>query len=172
MALDKDNDIKKEVSKSISNNNEKIIQSEKNTKPKKKSNIATYAVVMIICVIIIILIAAMADNREEEIGNMVMETEQTNASFENELVNLREENYKLKKELEKNTTKSEENTKYLSELEVMTHIWSKINSGDTEGARQDIISLDTAAFDDNQKGYYEALCKLLNIDSVTKQPIE
>ncbi len=59
---------------------------------------------MIICVIIIILIAAMADNREEEIGNRVMETEQTNASFENELVNLREENYKLKKEQEKNAS--------------------------------------------------------------------
>lgn len=101
MTLEKENKLKEDVIKSESSKSEKVIKSEKNTNPKKKSNIATYAVVMIICVIIIILIAAMADNREEEIGNRVMETEQTNASFENELVNLREENYKLKKEQEK-----------------------------------------------------------------------
>lgn len=98
--MEKENKLKEDVIKSESSKSEKVIKSEKNTNPKKKSNIATYAVVMIICVIII-LIAAMADNREEEIGNRVMETEQTNASFENELVNLREENYKLKKEQEK-----------------------------------------------------------------------
>ena len=96
---------------------------------------------MIICVIIIILIAAMADNREEEIGNRVMETEQTNASFENELVNLREENYKLKKEQgRKMLPRWREETKYKAVLEVMSNIWTKINMGDTEGAKQDIIS--------------------------------
>lgn len=167
--MEKENKLKEDVIKSESSKSEKVIKSEKNTNPKKKSNIATYAVVMIICVII--LIAAMADNREEEIGNRVMETEQTNASFENELVNLREENYKLKKEQEKNVSKMEEETKYKAVLEVMSNIWTKINMGDTEGAKQDIISLDSSSFDDIQRGYYEALCKILSIDSTTKQPI-
>ena len=171
MTLEKENKLKEDVIKSESSKSEKVIKSEKNTNPKNKSNIATYAVVMIICVIIIILIAAMADNREEEIGNRVMETEQTNASFENELVNLREENYKLKKEQEKNVSKMEEETKYKAVLEVMSNIWTKINMGDTEGAKQDIISLDSSSFDDIQRGYYEALCKILSIDSTTKQPI-
>ena len=165
MTLEKENKLKEDVIKSESSKSEKVIKSEKNTNPKKKSNIATYAVVMIICVIIIILIAAMADNREEEIGNRVME------SFENELVNLREENYKLKKEQEKNVSKMEEETKYKAVLEVMSNIWTKINMGDTEGAKQDIISLDSSSFDDIQRGYYEALCKILSIDSTTKQPI-
>ena len=53
---------------------------------KKQSNILNYAVVMIICVIIIIIVAAMADDREDQIDDRIIETERANENIQKEIV--------------------------------------------------------------------------------------
>lgn len=135
----------------------------KNTEPKKKNNIMNYAVIMIICVIIVILIAAMADDREEQIDNRIMETERANESIQNELVTLKDENYKLSKELEKTKPLSEEYEAYKTQLNSLTAVWNMLEAGDKAGAEQAIGAIDASAFDESQKAYYDALVKIIEI---------
>lgn len=135
----------------------------KNTEPKKKNNIMNYAVIMIICVIIVILIAAMADDREEQIDNRIMETERANESIQNELVTLKDENYKLNKELEKSKPLSEEYEAYKTQLNSLTAVWNMLEAGDKAGAEQAIAAIDASSFDDSQKAYYDALVKIIEI---------
>lgn len=135
----------------------------KNTDPKKKNNIMNYAVIMIICVIIVILIAAMADDREEQIDNRIMETERANESIQNELVTLKDENYKLSKELEKTKPLSEEYEAYKTQLNSLTTVWNMLEAGDKAGAEQTIGAIDASAFDESQKAYYDALVKIIEI---------
>ncbi|MCI5892061.1 MAG: hypothetical protein MRZ66_01470 [Clostridiales bacterium] len=144
------------------------ISSEKNTQQKKKNNIMTYAIVMIVSVIIIILIAAMADDREEEIDNRIMETERANESIQNELVNLKDENYKLNKEIEKNSAALEEYNNYKTQLAEMTNAWNLYNSGDVNSAAEIVISIDSSKLDDNQRAYLDALCKIIGIDKISE----
>ncbi len=137
---------------------------EKSIQEKKKNNIMTYAVIMIVSVIIVILIAAMADDREEEIDNRIMETERVNESIQNELVTLKDENYKLSKEVEKNNNLKEKFDNYKVKFEEMTNVWNLYNSGDINNAVAAVLAIDTSLFDDSQSAYYNALCKILGIN--------
>lgn len=145
--------------------------SDKNSsKPQKgRDNIFNYAVIMIICVIIIILIAAMADNRENEIDNRIIETKRANEAIQNEIVSLREENYELKSERDKIKSELDAQTSYSTALSELTGIWNMINAGDLTGAANALIAADNSAYDENQQGYYNALCKLAGVDPLTKQ---
>lgn len=119
---------------------------------------------MIICVIILIIFAALADNREEEIDNRIIETERTNESIQNELVNLKEENYKLTKEKETNDETINEYNEYLEDLSSMTEAWNLIVSNDLEGASKILRNMDISGFDENKTAYFGALCKLAGIE--------
>lgn len=143
-------------------NKKKIGQ--KNEEPKKKNNIMNYAVIMIICVIIIILIAAMADDREEQIDNRILETERANESIQNEVVQLKDENYKLTKELEKTANAGEELAAYKAQLDSMTAVWELLEKGDTDAAAAAVKAIDASGFDENQKAYYDALCRLAGVE--------
>lgn len=143
------------------NNNE---LSEKNIHQKKKNNIMTYAIIMIVSVIIIILIAAMADDREEQIDNRIMETERANESIQNELVTLKDENYKLNKELEKSNELKEQFEIYNVQLDEITNVWNLYISGDVISAAAAAEAIDISKLDDNQKAYYDAICKVIGIE--------
>lgn len=134
---------------------------------KNQTNVLSYAVIMIISVIIIILIASIADNREKKIDNKIMETENYNQNIENQLVNLETENYKLNKTVEKLTSENEELKKYKSSYDIFTNVWNLYNLNDINGATTLVKQIDFTLLDENQKGYYTALCKLLNIDTNT-----
>lgn len=135
------------------------------TQEKKKNNIMTYAVIMIISVIIIILIAAMADDREEKIDNRIMETERANESIQNELVTLKDENYKLNKQLEEKNAVDEEYNNYKVQLSEMTNAWNLYISGDITEAANKLSAIDKSSLDDNQIAYYDALCSVMKINS-------
>lgn len=70
-------------------------------KKMKTSKLATYTVIMLLTVIIIIIIAAMADDRESNFQSQIEQTTQANATIQEEVVRLKNENYDLKTELEK-----------------------------------------------------------------------
>lgn len=145
------------------NNKKTFSESQKQTKPKKKNNIMNYAVIMIICVIIVILIAAMADDREEQIDNRIMETERANANIQNELVNLKDENYKLSKELEKTKESADSLLNSKSQLDSLTNVWNLYESGKMQEAAAALQAIDNSAFDENLTAYYNALSKLFDI---------
>ena len=132
-------------------------------KRKQANNLFTYAIIMIICVIIIILIAAMADNREEEIDNRINETEQTSANIQNQLVELEDENYALKKQNQEYADREGSHNDYVSALGNLTSVWNLYSSGDVEGAKAALAAVDTTGFDENQLSYYNALYKLLGL---------
>lgn len=155
----------------INNSAEKNKKNVNAKKEKKSNNIMTYAVIMIVSVIIIIIFAAMADSREEEIDNRIMETERANETIQHEIVTLKEENYKLTKKNEGYENEQNQFVEYNISLTDLTNVWNKISSGDIDGAITIINHIDSSNFDENQMGYLSALCKILGIDRVTKQPI-
>lgn len=68
---------------------------------KKYKNMGTYAIMLFLAVVLILIIAAMADNREEQYENQIQEQVQINSNIQNEIVSLKDENYRLKNEVEK-----------------------------------------------------------------------
>lgn len=119
---------------------------------------------MIICVIILIIFAAMADNREEEIDNRIIETERTNESIQNELVTLTDENYKLTKEKEAADETIAEYDEYMEDLSRMTAAWNLIVSDDLDGAAEILRGMDISGFDENKIAYFGALCRLAGVE--------
>lgn len=70
---------------------------------KKTGRIATYATIMLLMVVLIIIVAAMADNREQDIANnyesQLDESTRVNASIQEQITGLSNENYELKEKL-------------------------------------------------------------------------
>lgn len=70
---------------------------------KKTGRIATYATIMLLMVVLIIIIAAMADNREQDITSgyesQLDESTRVNASIQEQITGLSNENYELKEEI-------------------------------------------------------------------------
>ena len=120
------------------------------------------AIIMIISVIVIILIAKLADNRETQMGNKIIETEHANEVISNEIVALKDENYKLKKENEKYTGLEAEFLSYKDVNSAMAEVVTLIKSGDIDGAENKLISIDQNTLDETQKTYYEGLKMLLD----------
>ena len=131
---------------------------------KKQSNILNYAVVMIICVIIIIIVAAMADDREDQIDDRIIETERANENIQNEIVSLKDENYKLSKQVEENQAVISQNESYMEVLNKLTEAWNYISAGDLQNGTLLLSSIDVNTLDEKQLGYFSALCKLANYE--------
>lgn len=130
----------------------------------KQKNIFNYAIIMIICVIIIILFAAMADSRENEIDNRIIETERNNASIQNELVNLQNENAELIKREEQNNSLIEEYTQASVQMSQLTEIWNLISTDNINEAKSAIELIDSSVLNENGKAYYDALCEIINLE--------
>ena len=131
---------------------------------RKQKNIFNYAIIMIICVIIIILFAAMADNRENEIDNRIIETERNNASIQNEMVILQNENAELTKKDEQSKALIEEYTQTSAQLGQLTEIWNLISADNINEAKSAIQQIDSSVLNADGKAYYDALCEILNLD--------
>ncbi len=141
-------------------------QKEKNEKKKgdKNKNILTYGVIMIISVIIIILFAAMADNRENELDTKINETQRANETIQNEVVNLKDENYNLNKKIEEDEAKISANEAVINNYKQMTEVWNLMEEGKDEEAISKLKNMDKSNFDETANAYYSALCEILNID--------
>lgn len=141
------------------------MSAEKNkSSDKKQKNIFNYAIIMIISVIIIIIFAAMADNRENEIDSRINETERTNQTNQEEIVRLTNENAALNKQIEENKQIIDNYAVVSQQLISLTEIWNLYFSGNIEEARNKAALIDVNALDENNVGYYEAVCAVLNID--------
>lgn len=140
----------------MSNKNQKKV-----TQQKKNNNIMTYAIIMIISVIIIILIAAMADDREEQIDNRIMETQRTNESIQNELVSLKDENYKLNKSLEEKDDLLNAYNAQNEALNNLNNVWNIYQSGDKNAAITALSTIDKTQLDENLSIYYDVLSELI-----------
>ena len=130
---------------------------------KKQKNIFNYAIIMIISVIIIIIFAAMADNRENEIDNRINETERTNQTNQEEIVRLTNENAALSKQVEENQKIIDNYTSVSQQLIMLSEIWNLYNDGNIEEAKTKAALIDPSTLDENNAGYYNALCAVLNI---------
>lgn len=131
---------------------------------KKQSNVLNYAVVMIICVIIIIIVAAMADDREDQIDDRIIETERANENIQKEIVSLKDENYKLSKQVEESQAVISQNESYMEVLNKLTEAWKYISAGDLQNGTLLLSSIDVNTLDEKQLGYFSALCKLANYE--------
>ena len=131
---------------------------------KKQKNIFNYAIIMIISVIIIIIFAAMADNRENEIDNRISETEKANQTNQEEIVRLTNENAALSKQVEENQKIIDNYTSVSQQLISLSEIWNLYNDGNIEEAKAKAALIDPSTLDENNAGYYNALCAVLNID--------
>lgn len=140
----------------MSNKNQKKV-----TQQKKNNNIMTYAIIMIISVIIIILIAAMADDREEQIDNRIMETQRTNESIQNELVSLKDENYKLNKSLEEKDDLLNAYNAQNEALNNLNNVWNIYQSGDKNAAITALSAINKTQLDENFSIYYDVLSELI-----------
>ena len=132
---------------------------------KKQRNIFNYAVIMIISVIIIIIFAAMADNRENEIDSRISETEKTNQTNQEEIVRLTNENMALKKQIEENKKIIDNYTSISQQLIGLSEIWNLYNEGKIDEAKNKAVLIDPSKLDENNAGYYNALCAMLNLDT-------
>ena len=108
------------------------------------------------------MIAKLADNRETQMGNKIIETEHANEVISNEIVSLKDENYKLKKENEKYIGLEAEFSSYKDVNSAMAEVITLVKSGDIEGAEKKLISIDQNTLDESQKTYYEGLQMLLD----------
>lgn len=131
---------------------------------KKQKNIFNYAIIMIISVIIIIIFAAMADNRENEIDNRISETERTNQTNQEEIVRLTNENTALNKQIEENKKIIDNYSNISQQLIQLSEIWNLYNEGNIDEAKNKAALIDPSTLDENNAGYYNALCEVLNLD--------
>lgn len=106
----------------------------------------------------------MADNRENEIDSRINETERTNQTNQEEIVRLTNENAALNKQIEENKQIIDNYAVVSQQLISLTEIWNLYSSGNIEEARNKAALIDVNALDENNVGYYEAVCVVLNID--------
>ena len=106
------------------------------TEEKKKSkNLATYAVIMILCVVILIIFAAMADGREQRFENQINEQAQTNMSIQDEIVRLKDDNYKLTKDKETLSAALKSAEAEADFYRAVVQVWDLYTRGDLSGAQ-------------------------------------
>ncbi|MBE5039210.1 hypothetical protein [Ructibacterium gallinarum] len=128
---------------------------------KKFKNLTTYAVIMILAVVIIIIIAAMADNREQQFENQINQQQETNMSIQNEIVNLKDENYRLQKEKEELEQASAEAKASLSFYTAMTQGWEYYQQGKMEEAAAKLSEIQRESLSDEEKIHFELLDGLI-----------
>lgn len=113
---------------------------------KKTGRIATYATIMLLMVVLIIIVAAMADNREQNITSsyesQLDESTRVNASIQEQITGLSNENYTLKenlKEVESERDLLAADREYMDKLSEVSRL---LNGGETDEAKAAYDALD------------------------------
>lgn len=113
---------------------------------KKTGRIATYATIMLLMVVLIIIVAAMADNREQNITSsyesQLDESTRVNASIQEQITGLSNENYTLKenlKEVESERDLLAADREYMDKLSEVSRL---LSGGETDEAKAAYDALD------------------------------
>ena len=128
---------------------------------KKYKNLAVYAVVMALAVIILIIFAAMADNREQKFETQLDEKENINIAIQNEIVELKDENYKLNNSVEKLTAELEQKDKDLAFYTVMAEAWELYGTDRSADAADKLAEISEDNLTEEQRLKYQTLKELL-----------
>ncbi len=119
-----------------------------------------YAIILLLLVIIVIIFAAMADNREQNYENQINETTKINISIQEEIVTLKDENYRLKQENE--NLKALALTDEEKDVEAkIDNVYSLLSDGKTEDAKKAFAEIAPDKIPDKIKNYYNAVALLI-----------
>lgn len=131
-------------------------------KEKQAKNLFTYAVILLLAVVIIIIIAAMADDHEQKYRNEINSSKETATTVQNEIIELKDELYRLQQENDELKKQAEESAKYRAQIESMNQVWVNLSTGRYDEAQTAFKSIDPSGFDDTLSSYYAALSKLMS----------
>lgn len=129
---------------------------------KKKNNIGTYAVVLFLSAIFIIIIAAMADSREDHFENQISTQTKLTQGAQDTIVNLENENYNLKKEVEELKGKAADEEKALTFYKTMNSVSALALEGNSEEAKTMLQEIDPTSLTEEQKTAYDTLLSQLD----------
>ena len=124
-----------------------------------------YGIIMAVCVLIIVLIACLSENRievyEDEYEKSVLATQKQLDGLEEKIVELTNENFELKKQLEKINGLESDLVTTQQALSDMKDIFEIYKNGDLVGAKKAYEKIEPIGFDDSTLAYYELLGELL-----------
>lgn len=129
---------------------------------KKAGKLATYVTILLLMVIIVIIIAAMADDREKTFQTKIDETTQTNLSFQDEIVAVKDENYKLNKQVADLEKAVADNSAILETNKMLNEVWSLLKSSDKYAAEEKFNEIDASTIPEASKAFYEAVKEAIN----------
>lgn len=113
---------------------------------KKTGRIATYATIMLLMVVLIIIVAAMADNREQDITSgyesQLDESTRVNASIQEQITGLSNENYRLKEQLKSIESERDALTADREYADKLSEISRLIEGGSLDEAKAAYDALD------------------------------
>ncbi len=123
-------------------------------KTDKTSNLSTYVIIMLLSIIIIIIIAAMADIREQNFQTQLESTTQANMAIQNEIVALKDENYKLSQEKANLEKQIAEVTPKLEAYSAFSKVMELLINGNFKEAKQKLAEIDQDTLTDELKPFY------------------
>lgn len=133
-----------------------------NKDKKGAGKLASYAVILILMIIIVIIIAAMADDRERNFRSQIEQTTQTNMTIQDEIVAIKDENYKLSRQIDELEPKAEEAEKLSASLEALTDILNTFNEGNAEEAAAKYAEIDPSSVPENLVEMYNLVGATIN----------
>lgn len=124
-----------------------------------------YAIVMLVCVLIIVLMACLSENRlegyETEYEESILASQKQIEVLEEKIVELTNENFELKKQLEKNSGLESDLVTAQQALSDMKDIFEMYKGGDLSSAKKAYEKIEPIGFDDSTLAYFELLGELL-----------
>lgn len=127
----------------------------------KTGKLATYAVIMLLMAIIVIIIAAMADDREQHFQSQIESTTKTNMDIQQEIVALKDENYKIKQENESLKAELEQGSVYSTTCAALSEALRLYDSGDTKAAEAKLEKIDASALTETLIPIYNSVSTLI-----------
>lgn len=131
---------------------------------KKKNNLGTYAVIMILAAVFLIIIAAMADHRENQFESQIDKQTQINVGIQNQIVNLENENHRLKKEAEEAALTFHTQEQALSVYRTLAEVYAFALEGKPREATEKLKEIDVAILTQEEKAAYDKLQKQLQLN--------
>lgn len=130
---------------------------------KGEKKLASYAIVLILMVIIVIIIASMADDRERTFQTQIDQTTQTNMTIQDEIVGLKDENYKLKQQIDTLQPKAENNDKIAEQLPILNEVIQLFNDGKIEEANAKYAEINSAEISESLVELYNSIGKIIAV---------
>ncbi len=124
-----------------------------------------YAAIMLVFVTAIVLVVSLSENRidnyQTEYENKIMVGQAQIENLEKRIVELEEENHKLKQEIENKLTIQTELDTQVQVMNDLTEIYKLIKDGKISDAKEKFSKIETNGFDDSSLAFYEAIKKIL-----------